>query len=53
VCINIPSLEDPNTAAELLARADAALERVRAKHAQAEEKILVALRRAAISESHG
>jgi len=50
VCINIPSLEDPNTAAELLARADAALERVRAKHAQAEEKILVALRAKAAAE---
>ncbi len=47
VCINLASLDDRETARKLLARADAAMEAVRNKHREAEEKILATLRRQA------
>lgn len=47
VCINLPGLEDAARAAALLARADAAWQRVVKLHATAEEEILGGLRAAA------
>ncbi len=47
VCINLPGLADRGAARDLLARADAALARVRDLHQRAETAILDALRAAA------
>lgn len=44
VCINLSSLDDPQAAAVLLARADEAWQKVQEKHAQAEKQILGKLR---------
>lgn len=47
VCINMPGLDDPDTKAKLLARADAAWAKTKELHARADQEILAKLRAAA------